>query len=67
VCWLRKGAITWMLRAGKSLTEVAELAGHSPTVLLERYAGVVGSRRDHRLWTGWDDAWNWATQERDIQ
>ena len=63
--WLRKGAITWMLRSGMSIIEVAELTGHSPAVLLQHYAGIVGDRHDTpRLWTGWDAAWDWAAQER---
>lgn len=64
--WLRKGAITWLLRAGMPLTQVAETAGHSPTVLLEHYAGVVARHQGTRQWTGWDDAWAWASQEHDL-
>jgi hypothetical protein len=55
-----------MLRSGKSITEVAELTGHSAKVLVDHYAGAVGERRDQRLWTSWDDAWEWAVKETDI-
>jgi integrase len=65
--WLRKTAITWMLRAGRSLTEVTTDVGNSPMVLLQHYAGVVaGGRADMRVFTGWDDAWEWAAKESDI-
>jgi hypothetical protein len=64
--WLRKGAITWMLRSGKSVIEAAELTGHAPNILLAHYAGIVGSKHDRRLWTSWDDAWEWAVKETDI-
>lgn len=39
--WLRKAAITWLLRSGMTIPDVAHLAGHHPTVLLDHYAGVV--------------------------
>ena len=61
--WLRKGAISWLLRAGKPITEVAALAGHTPSVLLGHYAGIVHSQGSTRLWTGWDQAWEWASAE----
>jgi hypothetical protein len=27
---------------------------------------AVGNRRDQRLWTSWDDAWEWAVKETDL-
>ncbi|RHA43783.1 site-specific integrase [Cellulomonas rhizosphaerae] len=62
---LRKSAVTWLIRAGKSVTEAAELTGHKPEILLKHYAGVSGNRRAIHPWTGWDDAWAWASLERD--
>lgn len=64
--WLRKGAITWMLRSGMPITDVAELAGHSPAVMFDHYAGVVASSRGAHQWTSWDDAWAWAVTETDL-
>jgi integrase len=65
--WLRKTAITWMLRSGRSLTEVTTDVGNSPMVLVQHYAGIVaGGRADMRVFTGWDDAWEWAAKETDI-
>lgn len=64
--WLRKCAITWMLRAGLSITEVAEAVGNSPTIVWDHYAGVVAGRSGMRTWTGWDDAWTWGVAETDV-
>ena len=62
--WLRKAAITWMIRAGLGIDRVSDLTGHSSAVLLAHYLGVVKAYPDHRLWTGWDAAWDWAVAER---
>ncbi|GAA3221199.1 tyrosine-type recombinase/integrase [Oerskovia jenensis] len=62
--WLRKGAITWLLRSGMNLLDVAELAGHDHTILINHYAGVTHSADARRIWTGWEDAWAWASSER---
>ncbi|WP_182111666.1 site-specific integrase [Actinotalea sp. JY-7876] len=64
--WLRKAALTWMLRAGLHPTKVAEIAGHSVNVLTTHYAGVVHSHSQRHLFTTWDDAWAWAVQETEL-
>lgn len=64
--WLRKGAITWMLRAGLPVTDVAELVGHAPAVMFDHYAGVVDGSRGVHTWTSWDAAWQWAATEHTI-
>jgi len=64
--WIRKSALTWMLRAGIAIPQVARIAGHSPAVLLEHYAGVTNADTFH-AWDGdWDRAWAWAAAEVDI-
>jgi len=64
--WLRKAGITWQLRAGRSVGQVAECAGHAPAVLHANYAGVVDHHDDTHLWRGLEDAWAWAAAETDI-
>lgn len=64
--WIRKSALTWMLRAGIAIPQVARIAGHSPAVLLEHCAGITNADTFH-VWDGdWDRAWQWAAAEVDI-
>jgi hypothetical protein len=64
--WLRKAGITWQLRSGRSVGQVAESAGHDPAVMHANYAGVVDNHDDTHLWRGIEDAWAWAAAETDI-
>lgn len=65
--WLRKAGITWMLRSGKTLAEVADIVGNSSTVIEDHYAGVVPGEHERRAFTTWDDAWAWAAQETTVR
>jgi integrase len=64
--WLRKAAVTWMLRAGQRPDQVAAITGHKPEVMYRHYVGVVGDTASHHPWQGWDAAWDWAVQEHDV-
>ncbi|MFF1530292.1 hypothetical protein [Cellulomonas sp. NPDC058312] len=64
--WLRKAAVTWMLRSGLSVEHVAELTGHDVVTLYRHYSGVVGDLRSRQVWSGWDDAWAWAVREHGV-
>jgi hypothetical protein len=64
--WIRKSAVTWMLRSGLAVEQVAELTGHDPVQLFHHYAGFVAGYPDRHTWTGWDDAWTWASQEHHV-
>ena len=64
--WLRKAAITWMLRAGLPVDQIAELTGHDVVTLYKHYAGVVAGHQDRHVWTSWDAAWDWAVMEHDV-
>lgn len=66
--WLRKAAVTWMLRSGMPVEQVVKITGHKVMTLYTHYAGVVGDDDITRhTWTGWDDAWHWAAQEHDVR
>jgi len=65
--WLRKAAITWMLRSGMTVEQVAERTGHDPVQLFHHYAGFVGGYADRHTWAGWDAAWDWAVREHDVK
>jgi hypothetical protein len=65
--WLRKAAVTWLLRSGMPVEQVTRITGHRVMTLYTHYAGVVGDDDIARhAWTGWDDAWAWASQERAV-
>lgn len=64
--WLRKAAVTWMLRAGLRPDEVATISGHDVVVLYRHYAAVVDGTSGHHTFTTWDNAWAWAEREHDV-
>jgi integrase len=64
--WLRKAAITWMIRAGLGVEQIAALTGHDVMTLYTHYAGIVAGHDARHTWTGWGDAWAWAVQEHDV-
>jgi hypothetical protein len=65
--WLRKAAVTWMLRirdAGR-----ARRQDHRPPriTLYTHYTRVVAdSDIAPRTWSGWDAAWDWASREHHV-
>lgn len=64
--WLRKTAITWLLRSGLSVEEIAQRTGHDVMVLYTHYAGFVEGHKNRHTWTNIDDAWAWAAAEHDV-
>lgn len=64
--WLRKASVTWMLRAGLGVEQVSKLTGHDVVTLYRHYAGMVAGYQHRHQWEGWDEAWAWAVQERDV-